>query len=271
MTARVSHIESFRRVMQTEFGDEGELIRAVKGTPDAPNWMMLAGTAWHAVLDGKGDPYRPGMCKTKTEKGNTFKTEREAESVAADMRWRTESSVEHFKCSTCGLWHVGKPTEDEADLGYRVRSGDYIFDRGDIGWALGHVGPGACEVRGSKVYETRCGPILITGTCDRILGRSIRDAKAKFTTPHAGDYDQSMQWRLYLELFGADQFTYDLFAFSQPKDGFCALRDIISFNLFRYVGLEADCERWVRAFVDWAEGRGLMPFLHRESSDRRVA
>ncbi len=212
ITARVTHLEAFRRIMQTDFADQAELVQALKGTPVPPNWMMDAGTAFHAVL---ADPEKHRECYFGSD---------------------------------------GEPF----DL---FESGDYTFSTDAVATALDVVGDGVCEVPGSKVYQTLHGPILITGTCDRIAGKCIRDAKAKFTTPHAGDYEQSIQWRLYLDLFGADCFTYDLFAFSQPKDGFCALRDIVSFKLWRYPSLEQDCERWVRAFVDWADIRNLLKHM----------
>lgn len=49
---RVSTLESFRRVVDTEYGDEAELIASVKrGQEGGPtNWKMEAGTAFHVLL-----------------------------------------------------------------------------------------------------------------------------------------------------------------------------------------------------------------------------
>lgn len=48
---RCSYLESFRRVVDTEYGNADELARAIRGNPDPPNWKMEAGTAWHARLN----------------------------------------------------------------------------------------------------------------------------------------------------------------------------------------------------------------------------
>ena len=45
-------LESFRRVLETEYGDEAALIAQIKGVPLAPSWQMEAGSAWHRLLAG---------------------------------------------------------------------------------------------------------------------------------------------------------------------------------------------------------------------------
>lgn len=54
---RVSTLEQYRRLMQTSYGDEQELIdRIVRGqwsNGGPTNWKMEAGTAWHRALEGK--------------------------------------------------------------------------------------------------------------------------------------------------------------------------------------------------------------------------
>lgn len=212
MRTRCTTLESYRRVIQEEYGSEEELIASVKGKPFEPNMYMRAGTAFHAIL---ADP--------------------------AKYR-RSEFDME------------GR--EDEF-----FESGEFRFAVDSTCTCIEHVQDGICEVPGSKIFQTQHGPITVNGTCDRINGKIIRDAKCTWSTPDAKSYDRSLQWRLYLQLFEADQFIYDIFAFLEPKDGFCKLRDIVSFNLFRYPEMEADCERWVRDFVQWADGRNLLEYL----------
>jgi hypothetical protein len=48
---RRSILELFRECTTTDYGDEAELVAAVRGEPVPPNWYMEAGTAWHAVLE----------------------------------------------------------------------------------------------------------------------------------------------------------------------------------------------------------------------------
>jgi len=45
-------LESYRRLIETEWGDEQELIAQVMGEPFTPSWQMQAGTAWHSVVAG---------------------------------------------------------------------------------------------------------------------------------------------------------------------------------------------------------------------------
>lgn len=48
-------LESYRRVVQTEYGDEGELAASIRGKPLAPSWQMSAGQAWHGIVRAYGD------------------------------------------------------------------------------------------------------------------------------------------------------------------------------------------------------------------------
>lgn len=50
---RVSTLETFRRVVQTDYQPESELIETLRRgqwTDGPANWQMNAGTAWHAIL-----------------------------------------------------------------------------------------------------------------------------------------------------------------------------------------------------------------------------
>ncbi len=199
----------------------------------------------------------------------------EAYRRAVATEWGTESELidmvkgsfkpnAHMEAGTAFHAILAEPnsyltTDGGEDVWFESKG--YTFNVSQMEGSIKHVGDGFCEVPGSRVFDTLHGHVKVNGTCDRISGKTIRDAKATFTTPSAANYEQSMQWRLYLLLFEADCFVYDLFAFSEPKDGFCNLRDIVSFKLYRYPSLEDDCNRWVRSFVDWADSRGLMRYL----------
>lgn len=47
---RVSHLESFRRCVSTQYGNEDELAAALSGQPFAPNAAMLRGTEFHRLV-----------------------------------------------------------------------------------------------------------------------------------------------------------------------------------------------------------------------------
>lgn len=209
MRLRVSTLEAYRRVLQTEYGDEAELaadIRAGQDTP-AKNWMMSAGTLWHAAL-------------------------------------------EHH--ATAGV------PDDTPHL----ISGNLTFAADAVRSALALRGPGLCEVTARRRIDTPFGRVELKGTCDHILGRVVRDAKAKWSTPDPRDYEVSIQWRAYLWLFDADRFTYDLFAFRDPDAvGYCELRETVSFSLWRYPGMEREVLEWVDSFLRWAADRYLLDCL----------
>lgn len=257
-------LEAFRRVIETEYGSEAELIAQVKGVPFKPSWQMNAGTAWHACLEGNGQAFRPAMCESKTKKGNCYKSKNEAADIAESVRLRTGSPVEHFQCTTCGQWHVGKPTGKESESG-RLRSGEYNFDREDVSAARQQIGPGLWEVKETRLFEVNRVPVTVVAKCDHIFGAALQDNKTKFSPIDVRDYEPSLQWRFYLEIFGASFLRYNLFSFKEPKDGYCAFKDFSTFKFWPYVGMESDCQRWLSRFIEWADGRGLMSYLHRES------
>ena len=201
MRLRVSTLEAYRRLLQTEYGDEAELaerMRRGQWTDDGQQkWQMLAGTAWHRALAGE----------------------------APDAALMEQKPAVY-------------------------RYGGYWFAEDDIEAGRSHVGAGVKEVTGS----IQLAGAEIEGTCDTINGLVIQDAKTKFSYPSAKDYESSLQWRLYLLIFGAKRFQYNLFCFRDPdSSGFCALTNVIQFCFWAYPQMQADCERWVREFLAWNE------------------
>jgi len=70
--------------------------------------------------------------------------------------------------------------------------------------------PAHRELEGSIVIETPSGPVLLTGHCDGLAWRAVRDQKLTERWD-AERYLDSLQWRAYLVLFDATSFTYDVF------------------------------------------------------------
>lgn len=218
MQIRVSTIESFRRVLLTEYGDEAALIEYIRaGQEGKPNWKMRAGTAWHMILAGDRNPV------------------------------------------------------DDADM---IHEDGFAFDVEAADAAVAHIGPGIPELTG---YWPINSGVEIKGTCDLINGLTISDHKTKFSTIDARDYENSLQWKFYLTIFGANCFRYNLFHFKDPADaigdepcGYCELMNIVSFNFWRYRGMEAECFEWVDRFCLWASDRGLLGCLD-TTEQRRAA
>lgn len=199
---RRSYLEDFRRLVETDYGDQAVLIQTILGHPPKPSWQMQAGTAWHALL---ADP-RPVTGKV-------------------------------------------------------VQSGDYSFSAADVRRGRDHCGPGLWEVDGNKVFDVFGVPVDVTGTADHIRGHLIQDNKTKFSTADAGNYEQQLQWRFYMLIHGALEFRYNLFHMSEPKNGFCQLREITSFSFWNYPNLLMDCTRWLSLFLDWVHLHKLTEHL----------
>lgn len=203
---RRSFLEEFRVLVATDYDDEGALVRAIQGNPDPPNWMMEAGTAWHACLEHPERTYR-----------------------------------------------------FEADL---HQYGVYTFAAEAVTVGRQLLGPGVWELPGSRVFETDAGPVEVTCTADHVRGLVIQDQKTKFTLPYPEDYEDALQWRFYLAVHGAKVFRYNLWHHKEPTpEGFCELKDVVSFNFWAYPGLDDECREWAGRFAAWAESRGLTRYL----------
>jgi hypothetical protein len=211
MKARVSTIESYRRLVENQYGDEDEmeadLIDSIRKGQDTPakSWQMEAGTAWHKTLQFWGPQMATGL-------------------------------------SVNGYIGMGK----------------FVFSGDAVREAVTLRGPGILEQRSESAFYTTRGPLVVTGQADHWLGMTIRDAKTKFSTPDASDYEPSLQWRFYLRLFNCRQFVYDLFHFKDPDEtGFCELKNVLSFSFWSYCEMPQDLLMWCERFTQWADHKGL--------------
>lgn len=109
--------------------------------------------------------------------------------------------------------------------------------------------PSIRELRASKTYIVDGQPITITGQVDCIDGRRVDDHKttAQFTPER---YLDGYQWRLYLDIFEADQFRWNVFVIKATKDpSEWEVRDHHTLEQFRYPSMTADCEKLVIEFA----------------------
>lgn len=168
-------------------------------------------------------------------------------------------------------YEEAESVEEVGNTHCAVHMGDFSFHAEQLYQATRHCGPGLWQVKNNLEVFTTWGPVNLVGVADQMHGLKIQENKAKFSTPDARDYEQSLQWRLYLWLFGASSVRYNLFYFRDPKDGYCELTDILTFCFFPYADLEADCRSWLNDFLAWADDRDLLRYLHRESSTPQAA
>lgn len=110
--------------------------------------------------------------------------------------------------------------------------------------------PIAREIRKSRVY----GSLRVTGKVDAICGSTIWDHKttARFD---AERYIEGYQWRYYLDIFGCDEFVWNLFemkADTTHEDTFI-VTDVHYLSQYRYPSLHADCLALALEYAQFAD------------------
>jgi hypothetical protein len=143
----------------------------------------------------------------------------------------------------------------------RKKNGDFIFNSLDIEKCKLHCGPGVYEIPASHVFQTKYGPVEVTGTADHVRGLVIQDHKLKASTPCAKMYERSFQWICYLTIHQCEVFQYNLFHFGAPKKNRFKLKDIYSFRFYAYPRMELDCVRIIESFVKFIKDNHLEPYV----------
>lgn len=113
--------------------------------------------------------------------------------------------------------------------------------------------PSIREVRASKRYPADGGWLTVSGQLDCLFGKRVEDHKTtgRFDPDR---YLNGYQWRLYLDIFGADVFRWNVFEIKQDDQDpmhwsvFAAHR----LEQFRYPALASDCQQLVEDFARFA-------------------
>lgn len=107
------------------------------------------------------------------------------------------------------------------------------------------------EVRASKTYIVDGQPIVISGQLDQIDGKRIDDHKttARFDPDR---YLEGYQWRLYLDIFGANVFRWNVFEISEMEPGVYEVKAAHRLEQYRYPTLGSDCQALVERFARFA-------------------
>lgn len=105
------------------------------------------------------------------------------------------------------------------------------------------------ELRASKTYIVDGDPITISGQVDQLDGLRIDDHKttSRFNPDR---YLEGCQWRLYLDIFGAQRFRWNVFEIA-PMDEPLTYQVTACHRLeqYRYPGLPEDCQALVERFA----------------------
>lgn len=138
---------------------------------------------------------------------------------------------------------------EDAPTGISVSSlealGHTFTFRGDFEVRL----PAIRELRASKTYMVDGQPIVISGQVDGIEGLRIDDHKttSRFDPER---YMAGCQWKLYLDIFGADAFRWNVFEIGeQDEPGHYEVFAQHTLEQCRYPALHNDCQALVNRFA----------------------
>lgn len=137
------------------------------------------------------------------------------------------------------------------------------------------------EVPVRAKYEfTDLPPIIISGRFDVMEGDVIRDGKTtqnfKYET-----YEDSLQWRFYLDMLGLSKFIYDVFEKKGLVDDPNGAKDdegkllqwpadveLHSFPFYTYPEIKRDCRYWIAEFMAFVRLKGLTEYLNKPYDDK---
>lgn len=111
--------------------------------------------------------------------------------------------------------------------------------------------PRVREIRAYKQFEGDHGPIVVTGRLDAIEGRTVYDHKTtgRFNPER---YLEGYQWRLYLDIFDADRFVWNVFETKEIEPKVYSVFVVHHMSQVRYPGMELDCLHLIHEFEGFA-------------------
>ncbi len=135
--------------------------------------------------------------------------------------------------------------------------------------ANGHVFAFTCDAeveswpRREQRMEKDYGGIIVTGRCDRIMGRVIADDKTTSSQFDAEKYLDKRQYAYYLDIFDADEFRWHIWVCKKLEDEHSpndsTAWEVYQHHLlkqYRYPGMEEDNAALAHEFRDFAERIG---------------
>jgi hypothetical protein len=109
------------------------------------------------------------------------------------------------------------------------------------------------ELKATRDYEIDGCLVTLVGKVDAIYGKRIDDHK--FTSRYDAErFLGSMQWRVYLDVFGADEFRWNVFEGRPIPDDptWYVINNVHRLTMHRYPGMEGDVVRALARFVEFA-------------------
>lgn len=111
--------------------------------------------------------------------------------------------------------------------------------------------PAIRECKATREYVIGECLVTLVGKVDAIHGRRIDDHKftARFDPERFLD---SFQWRIYLDVFGADEFRWNVFEGKEVAPKHYTIQAVHPLTMYRYPGMGDDIERELAQFVGFA-------------------
>jgi hypothetical protein len=128
------------------------------------------------------------------------------------------------------------------------------------------------EIRAYKDYTINGQIFNISGCTDVLLGRQLRDIKTKYSyIKSISDYTDSIQSKLYMDIFDIPEFYFDVFEFvgyDKAKHGY----DVSTLQIKRhepihciaYEGMTKDIELLLSQFLDFIKFRKIEHLFYKE-------
>jgi hypothetical protein len=109
------------------------------------------------------------------------------------------------------------------------------------------------ELKRTRRMQVRGHNVTLVAKVDLLDGLKVKDHKyAKGFD--AENYVDSFQWRAYLDVFGADEFVYNIFVGDlEAKTGVWVVDEFHAWSCFRYPGMEKDVFNQLDRFVEFCE------------------
>lgn len=154
---------------------------------------------------------------------------------------------------------IAEPCGDHGDRPAYCFDG-FVFDAVSADEALAGYSGGMSEVKATREIVTPHGPAVLVAKADYLRGNAARELKTRRKAFDVENYADSLQWRVYVAVFGLSRLTYDLVQLDE-RGGVFYVADHDTLDLYPYPALLDDVEREARGLVAFAHERGLLGHL----------
>lgn len=174
-------------------------------------------------------------------------------------RYWKDSDDSDFAALVAKLRHLEPPTKAMeagrafAEFFEHVQAGE-VEQASIDGWTFGFeleeeiTVPEVRELKAEMHFDTPSGPVTLVGKVDSLDGLTIHDQKLTERFD-AERYLDSLQWRAYLLMFGAETFVYDIFL-GQYTGRFVRVHEYHRVPFYVYPNLRDDVQRAVEELAE---------------------